>query len=58
MPVHDWIQDCIWDWYPGLDPEVGSSLEYEYIVTQSPSGEYIYVKWWDDGMVSRDVPSQ
>ena len=32
-PSQDWIQDCIWDWHPGLDPEVGSSLEYEYIVT-------------------------
>ena len=32
-PVHDWIHDCIRDWHPGLDTEVGSSLEYEYSVT-------------------------
>ena len=32
-PVHDWIHDCIRDWHPGLDSEVGSSLEYEYSVT-------------------------
>ena len=35
----------------GLDPEVGSSLEYEYSVTQWLLGDYIYVKWWDGGLV-------
>ena len=29
----------------GLDSGVGSSLEYEYSVTQSPPGDYCYVKW-------------
>ena len=32
-PAHDWIHDCIQDWHPVLDLEVGSSLEYEYNVT-------------------------
>ena len=50
-PTHDWIHDCIQDLHPGLDPEMVSSLEYKYSVTQSPPGDYIYVKWWDDGPV-------
>ena len=41
-PVHDWIRDCIWDWHPGLDPEVGSSLEYEYTVT----GTAVKAAWY------------
>ena len=45
------MHDCIWDWHTGLDPEVGSSLEYNYSVTQFPPGDYIYVKWWDGGPV-------
>ena len=32
-PAHDWIHNCIRDWHPGLDPDLGSSLEYEYSVT-------------------------
>ena len=32
-PAHDWIHDCIRDWLTGMDPEVGSSLEYKYSVT-------------------------
>ena len=32
--AHDWIHDCIQDLHPRLDPEVGSSLEYEESVTQ------------------------
>ena len=48
-PAHNWIHDCIRDWHLGLEPEVGSSLEYEYSVTQLPPGDYIYVKWWEDG---------
>ena len=54
-PAHDWIHDCIWDWHPVLDPEVGSSLEYEYSVTQSPPGDYIYVKGWDGGPGFREL---
>ena len=50
-PAQDWIHNCIWDWHQELDPEVGSSLGYEYSVTQSPPGDYIYVKWWDGGPV-------
>ena len=57
-PVHDWIQDCIWDCHLGLELEVGSSLEYEYSVTQFLPGYYIYVKRWDGGPVLRSVPSQ
>ena len=49
--MHDWMHNSIRDWYPGLDPEVGSSLEYKYSVTQSPSGDYIYVKWWAGWLV-------
>ena len=30
--MHDWIYYCIHYWYPKLDPEVASSLEYEYTV--------------------------
>ena len=33
-PVQDWIYGCIQDWYPGLDPELGSILEYEYSATK------------------------
>ena len=36
----------------GLEPEVGSILEYDYIVTQLLTGNYIYVKWWNDGLFS------
>ena len=39
--------------HPGLDPGVGSSLEYKYSVTQSPPGDYFYVKWWDGGPILR-----
>ena len=49
--MHDCIHDCIRDWHPVLDPEVGSRLEYEYSVTQLLPGNYIYVKWWDGGPV-------
>ena len=41
---------------PGLEPEVGYSLDYEYSVAQSPQGGYFYVKWWDDGPISRADP--
>ena len=54
-PGHDWIHDCIRDWHPGLDPDLGSSLEYEYSVTQSPPGDYIYVKGWDGGPGFREL---
>ena len=50
-PAQDWIHDCIWYWHPGLDPEMVSSLEYEYIVTQLKPCDYIYVKWGDGGPV-------
>ena len=39
--------------HPGLDPEVGSSLDDSYSVTQSPPGNYCYVKWWDGGPILR-----
>ena len=32
-PAHEWIHECIQDWHLGMDLEVGSSLEYEYNVT-------------------------
>ena len=32
-PSNDCIHNCIREWHLGLDPEVGSSLEYEYSVT-------------------------
>ena len=41
-PAHDWIHDCIRDWHPGLDPEVGSNLEYEYSVTHGA----VKVDWY------------
>ena len=44
-PANDWIHECIRDWHPGMDTEVGYSLEYEYSVTQFPPGDYIYVNW-------------
>ena len=44
--------------YPGLDPGVEFSLEYEYSVTQSPPGDYCYVKWWDSGPIFRAEPRQ
>ena len=53
-PVYDCIHDCIRDRNLGLDPEVGSSLEYEYSETQLQSGGYIHVKWWDGRPVSPD----
>ena len=53
--MHDWIHDCIRDWHPGLDPDLGSSLEYEDSVTQSPPGDYIYVKGWDGGPGFREL---
>ena len=37
--------------HPVLDPEVGSSLDDEYTVTQFPPGYYFYVKWWDGGLI-------
>ena len=48
-PAHDWIHDCIRDWHMGLDLGVASSLEYKYSVTESPPGDFVYVKWWDGG---------
>ena len=36
-----------------LDPEVGSSLDDKYSVTQSLPGDYYYVKWWDGGTIPR-----
>ena len=44
-PAYDYIHECIRDWHLGMDPEVGSSLEYEYSVTQSPPGDHIYGKY-------------
>ena len=41
-----------------LDPGVVSSLEYEYSVTQSPPGDYRYVKWWDGGPILQADPRQ
>ena len=35
--------------HPGLDPEVGSSLDDEYSVTESPPVYYCHVKWWYGG---------
>ena len=34
-----------------MHPEVGSSLDNEYSVTQSLLGNYRYVKWWYYGLV-------
>ena len=34
-----------------MDPEVVYSLEYEHSVTQSPPGDYSYVKWWESGPI-------
>ena len=39
--------------YLGLDLKVGSSLDDNYSVTQSPPGDYRYVKWWVGGPVLR-----
>ena len=36
----------------GLDPEVGSSLDDKYSLTQSPPDDYYYVKWWDGGQIT------
>ena len=44
-PTHNWIHDCIWDLRPGLDPEVGSSLEYEYSVTHGDAKAAWYSPW-------------
>ena len=44
--------------HPGLGPGVGSSLEYECSVTQSPPVDYCYVKWCDGGPISRAEPIQ
>ena len=33
-PTYDYIHDCNQEWHTGLDPEVGSSLEYKYSVTR------------------------
>ena len=41
-PAHDWIHNCIWDWHPGLDLEVGYSLEYEYSVTHGDANAAWY----------------
>ena len=41
-PVHIWIPDCIQDWNPRLEPEVGSSLECEYIVTRGAAHAACY----------------
>ena len=41
---------------PGLDPGVGSSLQYEYSVIQSPPVDYCYFKWWDGGPILRAEP--
>ena len=35
---------------------MGSGLEYEYSVTQSPPGDYRYVKWWDGGTIMQSKP--
>ena len=53
-PEHDCFRDFIWDWHPGLDPEVGSSLEYEYSTTRGAAkagvrslyGKVIWVVGW------------
>ena len=37
--------------HPGLDSEVGSSLDEEYSVTQLLPGDYYYVKWWGGGPI-------
>ena len=37
----------------GLEPEVESSLNGNYSVTQSPPVDYYYVKWWDGGPIPR-----
>ena len=39
--------------YPGLDLELGYSLDDKYSVTQSAPGDYFYVKWWDSGTIPR-----
>ena len=39
--------------HPGLDPGVGSSLEYEYSLTQFLPGDYRYVNWCDSGTILR-----
>ena len=44
--------------HPLLEPEVGSSLEYEYSVTKSPLGGYSYVKWWYVGPILRANPCE
>ena len=41
-PVNNWIHDCIRDWNPGLDPEVGSSLECEYSVIRGAAKAACY----------------
>ena len=41
---------------PGLDPGVGFSLEYKCGVIQSPPGDYLCLKWWDNGPISRAEP--
>ena len=57
-PAHNWIHNWIWYWHPVMDPEVGPSLEYEYIVTQLPPGGYIYVKCWSGGLFFQAMPSR
>ena len=37
--------------HPGIEPEVGFIIEYEYSVTQFPPGDYFYAKGWYGGSV-------
>ena len=38
-----------------MDPEVGSSLDDKYSVTQSLPGDYCYIKCWYGGPISRAI---
>ena len=40
--MHDWIHDCIRHWHLGLDPDLGSSLEYKYSVTHEATKTALY----------------
>ena len=44
--------------HTGMDPGLGSSLEYKYSVTQFSPGYYCYVKWWDGGPIFWAKPRQ
>ena len=57
-PGHNWIHDCILDWHPELDPEVGPSLEYEYSMTHGTAKAAWYspcVRWILDWMSGRSL---